>query len=132
MDDEARFEGVGYDDGARAGLNRLCQTTDASIRSVPSRGKASPSWGGTLDVVDTWCCQLDLTVSRTDTLYPQLVRQFAAIELETVGNLLQRNSGGAVPIPNEPTSVGARLSEMTEPYREYKRQAAGRSSLGLQ
>lgn len=130
MDDEARFEGSGYDDAGRAGLNRLCQTADAAMRSVLSRGKASANWGSTLDVVDTWCGQLDLAVNRTDPLYPELVRQFAGVELATVAKLLQRNSGEAAPTPAKPADVEAHLNDMVAPYREYKQQAAGAKHVG--
>ena len=130
MDDEGRFEGAGYDDEGRDGLNRLCQSTDAAMRSVLSRGKASTNWGSTLEVVDTWCGQMDLAVSRTDPLFPELVRQFAGVELATVAKLLQRNSGESALTPDKPGEVGARLNDMIEPYRDYKKQAAGAKHVG--
>lgn len=41
LDDEARFEGEGYNEAEGAALAHLCQVTDQSMRSVVQRGKAS-------------------------------------------------------------------------------------------
>ncbi len=95
LDDEARFEGDGYDDAAGAALVQLCQVTDQSMRSVVQRGKASPEWSNVLDVIDHWCRQIDCPVERTDPLYPQLVRGFAEVERDAAGKLLRRADGEA-------------------------------------
>ncbi|GLS13524.1 integrase [Hydrogenophaga electricum] len=125
LDDEARFDGDGYDDAAGAALVQLCQVTDQSMRSVVQRGKASPEWGNVLDVIDFWCGQIDCPVERTDPLYPQLVRAFAEVERDAAGRLLRRADGEATPTPAKPAAAGATLSAMTEPYRDYKKRNAG-------
>lgn len=130
MDDMARFEGAGYDDEARAGLKRLCETADASMRSVLARGKAAAEWGNVLDVVDAWCEQVDTPVSRTDPRYTELVRRFAEVELATIDGLLRRVRGEAAPTPEPPPVLGIALSSMTERYRAHKQQSAGRKHVG--
>lgn len=122
LDDEARFEGDGYNDAAGAALVQLCEVTDQSMRSVVQRGKASPEWSNVLDVIDHWCEQMDTPIERTDPLYPQLVRAFAEVERDAAGRLLRRADGEATPTPAKPAPVGAVLSAMREPYREYKNQ----------
>jgi hypothetical protein len=130
LDDEARFEGQGYDDADREALKQLCQVTDQSMRSVVQRGKASPEWSDVLDVIDAWCVQVECPVERTDPLYPQLVRAFAEVEREAVARLLRRNEGEPAATPAKPVAAGATLSAMLEPYRDYKRQNAGAKHLG--
>jgi hypothetical protein len=130
MDDSARFAGQGYDDTARSALTQLCDVTDQSIRSVLARGKASPAWDVTLDVIDAWCAQIDTPVGRSDPLYPQLVRKFAEVELEAANRLLHRNEGKPSETPTKPAAAGATLSAMIEPYREYKRPNSGVKHLG--
>ncbi len=109
---------------------QLCQATDKSMRSVLARGKAAPDWATTLDVLDGWCKQMDSPVSRTDPRYPQLVRQFAEVELEATGRVLRRNQGEPAATPEAPSPVGACLSAMTELYRNYKQRHAGHKHSG--
>lgn len=130
MDDTARFEGAGYDDEARAGLKRLCETTDASMRSVLARGRAAAEWADVLEVIDVWCEQAETPVARTDPLYPELVRRFAEVELSTVDSLLRRVRGEAAPTPAKPGSPGVVLSAMTERYRAHKQQSASGKHVG--
>lgn len=131
LDDEARFEGEGYNEAEGAALAHLCQVTDQSMRSVVQRGKASPEWSNVLEAIDHWCTQIECPVERTDPLYPQLVRAFAEVERDGAGRLLRRTEGDAVATPSKPDTKGAALlSSMSEPYREYKRQTAGAKHLG--
>jgi integrase len=130
VDDLGRFAGQGHDDHSHAALTQLCEATDQSMRSVLSRGKAASEWAGTLDVLDAWCKQIDKPVSRTDPFYPQLVRQFAGVELEAAGRILLRNQGEPAATPEPPLPVGACLSAMTEAYREYKKQHSGGKHTG--
>lgn len=130
LDDEARFQGDGYDDATGAALVQLCKVTDQSMRSVVQRGKASPEWGNVLDVIDHWCGQVDCPVERTDPLYPQLVREFATVEREAAARLLRRSEGEPAATPSKPQEPGATLSAMTEPYRAFKRINAGTKHLG--
>ncbi|WP_334154651.1 DUF6538 domain-containing protein [Tepidimonas sp.] len=130
LDDEARFEGEGYDDATSAALVQLCEVTDQSMRSVVQRGKASPEWSSVLDVIDFWCVQVDCPVERTDPLYPQLVRAFAEVEREAAARLLRRSQGEPAATPSKPQAPGATLSAMTEPYRAFKQVTAGTKHLG--
>lgn len=130
IDDLGRYEGQGHDDQSQAALMQLCQATDKSMRSVLARGKAAPDWATTLDVLDGWCKQMDSPVSRTDPRYPQLVRQFAEVELEATGRVLRRNQGEPAATPEAPSPVGACLSAMTELYRNYKQRHAGHKHSG--
>jgi hypothetical protein len=130
VDDLGRFEGQGHDDQSHATLTQLCQVTDKSMRSVLARGRSAPEWARTMDVLDFWCEQMDKPVSRTDPLYPKLVRQFAEVELEATGRVLRRNQGEAAATPEAPNPVGACLSAMTEVYRDYKKQHAGGKHTG--
>jgi hypothetical protein len=122
IDDLGRFEGQGHDDRSQAALTQLCHATDKSMRSVLARGKAAPDWATTLDVLDVWCMQMDSPVSRTDPRYPQLVRQFAEVELEATGRVSRRNQGEPAATPEAPSPVGACLGAMTELYRDFKKQ----------
>ena len=130
VDDLGRLEGQGHADQSHAALTQLCQATDKSMRSVLARGRAAPEWARTMDVLDFWCEQMDKPVSRTDPLYPQLVRQFAEVELEATGRVLRRNQGEPAATPEVPSPVGACLSAMTELYRDYKRQHSGGKHTG--
>lgn len=131
LDDEARFEGEGYNEAEGAALAQLCQVTDQSMRSVVQRGKVSPEWGNVLDAIDHWCAQIECPVERTDPNYPQLVRAFAEVERDGAGRLLRRTEGEAVATPTRPAIKGAAmLSAISEPYREYKRQNSGAKHLG--
>ncbi len=130
IDDLGRFEGTGHDDESQAALATLCKGTDASMRSVLSRGKTSAQWNRTLDVLDFWCEQMESPVSRTDPRYPQLIRQFAEVELEAAGRLMRRNQGEPAATPEKPRPLGELLSSMTEPYRDYKRQNSGTKHVG--
>jgi integrase len=130
LDDEARFEGEGYNDAAGAALTQLCQVTDQSMRSVVQRGRASPDWGNVLDVIDFWCIQIECPVERTDPTYPQLVRAFAEVERDAASRLLRRGEGEPAATPAKPAAAGALLSAMSEPYREFKRPNSGVKHLG--
>lgn len=130
VDDLGRFEGRGHDDQSQAALTQLCQVTDTSMRSVLARGKSSAEWENTLATLDSWCEQMATPVSRTDPRYPQLVRQFAEVELEATSRLLRRNQGGPGATPEMPAPVGASLSAMTEQYRVYKQQNSGGKHVG--
>ncbi|MFG6490280.1 hypothetical protein ACG04R_26650 [Roseateles sp. BYS78W] len=130
IDDLGRYEGAGHDDKSHAALTQLCQATDKSMRSVLARGKSAPEWEATLQVLDDWCEQIKLMVIRTDPRYPQLVRQFAEVELEATRRVLNRNQGEGAPSPEEPRPVGACLSALSEPYRDFKRQRSGGKHTG--
>ena len=130
VDDLWRYKGAGLDDKAHIGLTQLYQATDQSMRSVLARGRSSPEWDRTLQVLDDWCEQMDSPVSRTDPRYPQLVRQFAEVELEATRRVMSRNRGEGAPSPEEPRPVGACLSALSEPYREFKRQRSGGKHTG--
>lgn len=130
LDDKARFEGAGFAEEAQTVMSQLCQVTDQSMRSVLGRGRASPEWDSTLGVIDTWCAQIECRVERTDPHYPELVRQFAAVELDAAGRVLQRNRGESSATPPKPAAAGATLSAMSEPYREYKKQNASTKHTG--
>ena len=130
VDDLGRFEGHGHNEQSHAALTQLCRATDKSMRSVLARGRSSPEWSRTLDVLDFWCEQMGKPVARTDPLYPQLVRQFAEVELEAAARVLRRNQGEAAATPEAPRPVGACLSAITELYRDYKRQHAGGKHTG--
>ena len=130
IDDLGRYEGAGHDDKSHAALTQLCQATDKSMRSVLARGKSAPEWEATLQVLDDWCEQIKLMVIRTDPRYPQLVRQFAEVELEATRRVLNRNQGEGASSPEEPRPVGACLSALTEPYRDFKRQRSGSKHTG--
>jgi hypothetical protein len=130
LDDEARFQGAGYDDATGTALVQLCQVTDQSMLSVVQRGKASPEWSNVLDVIDRWCGQVNCPVERTDPLYPQLVREFAAVERDAAARLLRRSEGEPAVTPPKPQAPGATLSAMTEPYRAFKQVTVGTKHLG--
>jgi integrase len=119
LDDLGRYEGEGYDDGTLAGLQGLWDSTDRTMRSVIARGKLSQEWESALEVLDLWCGQIDVSVSRTDPLYAGLVQDFAKVELEGVKWVQSRNRGDAVPTPARPAAIGSEMSAMTEVYREH-------------
>lgn len=121
LDDQARFDGEGFSDEALENLQRLCRITDHNMRSVLTRGKASNEWTDTLQLVDYWCNQLGHQFSRTDPLYPQLVREFARVEVEAQSRIVKRNAGDVAETPPPVTSSLTRLSAMTAIYREHKR-----------
>ena len=60
--------------------------------------------------------------------YPRLARQFAEVELEAASRVLRCNQCKAAPSPEKPRPVGACLSALSEPYREFKRQHSGQAS----
>lgn len=119
MDDLGRYEGEGYDDTVLAGLLGLWDSTDRTMRSVIARAKLSPEWESALEVLDLWCSQIDVSVSRSDPLYAGLVQDFARVELEGVKWVQSRNRGDAVATPPRPAAIGSELSAMTEVYREH-------------
>ena len=119
MDDLGRYEGEGYDDGVMAAMQTSWNITDKAMRSVISRAKLSPEWEGALEVLDHWCWQIEIPVSRSDPLYPKLVQSFARAELEGVKLVQSRNRGDAVATPKPVTVGGAAMSAMTEVYREH-------------
>ncbi len=130
IDDLGRYEGQGHDDKSHAALTQLSQATDKSMRSVLARGRAAPEWAVTLDVIDFWCEQMDSPASRTDPHYPQLVRQFAEVELEAGRRILRRNQGESAATPEVPSAASACLSSMTQLYRDYKQQHSGDNHAG--
>jgi integrase len=125
LDDQVRFDGEGFDEHTLEKMQQICQVTDHSMRSVLSRGKASIEWSDTLDLVDHWCEQLGHKFDRTDPLYPQLVRDFARVELEALGRVEKRNHGDIAETPPAVAANVARLSAMTETYRHHKQVASG-------
>jgi len=135
MDDLGRYEGAGYDDTVLAGLQGLWDSTDRTMRSVIARAKLSPEWERALEVLDQWCSQIDVSVSRSDPLYTGLVQDFARVELEGVKWVQSRNRGDAVATPPQPAAIGSEMSAMTEVYKEHLQASrAGKSvttSVGL-
>lgn len=119
MDDLGRYEGAGYDDGALAGLQGLWDVTDRAMRSVIARGRLSSEWEIALEVLEVWCHQIDVSVSRSDPFYTRLVQEFAQVELEGVKWVQSRNRGEAVATPKPPTAIGSEMSTMTDVYREH-------------
>lgn len=119
MDDLGRYEGEGYDDEALAGLQGLWDSTERTMRSVIARSKLSPEWESALEVLDFWCDQIDVPVSRSDPLYVKLAQDFAKVEIEGVKWVQSRNRGDAVATPTPPAAVGSEMSGMTEVYREH-------------
>lgn len=119
MDDLGRYQGDGYDDATLSGLQGLWDSTGQTMRSVVARGKASPEWESALEVLDSWCEQIDLTVSRADPLYAVLAKEFAKVELKALGWVRARNQGEAVDSPKPPAATGSELSTMTAVYREH-------------
>ena len=119
MDDLGRYEGNGYDDGVLSGLQGLWDSTDRTMRSVIARAKLSSEWESALEVLDFWCNQIDVNVSRSDPLYAKLVQDFARVEMEGVKLVQSRNRGDAVATPKPPAAIGAAMSVMTAVYREH-------------
>lgn len=119
LDDLGRYEGEGYDDGVLAGLQGLWDSTDRTMRSVIARAKMSPEWESALEVLDFWCAQIDVSVSRSDPLYTTLVQEFAKVEMEGIKLVQSRNQGDAVATPKPPAAIGSEMSTMTEVYREH-------------
>lgn len=130
LDDQARFDGEGFSDEALENLQRLCHVTDHNMRSVLTRGKASSDWTETLSLVEYWCNQLGHDFSRTDPLYPQLVREFARVEVEAQSRIVKRNAGDVAETPPPVTSNLTRLSAMTAIYREHKQIVASAKHVG--
>ncbi|MCZ8095572.1 MAG: hypothetical protein O9331_19035 [Acidovorax sp.] len=130
LDDQARFNGEGLTDEALSKLQQLCQTTDHAMRSVLSRGVASSGWVDTLELVDYWCAQLGHQFTRTDPLYPQLVREFARVEVEAQGRVVKRNQGETADTPPPINTNLTRLSAMTALYRQHKQVASGVKHVG--
>ncbi len=118
LDDEGRYEGVGYDDESTEGLAKICDISEKSMRSVLARGKSTKEWCEVLEVLDFWGWQIGLRVERTDPSYPRLVRDFAKTDLESIDRILKRNRGEHAPTLNQPLTLGPTLSAMVEPYRE--------------
>lgn len=130
MDDSVRFDGAGYDEESRARLMQVYQLEEKGMRTFIQKGKAASNWNRVLDVVDLWCDQLKISVDRADPLYPRLVRAFAEVELDAVNRLMRRHEGEPVPSPVKPEAMGARLSDVLEPYRAYKQEHVGPKHLG--
>jgi integrase len=135
FDDLGRYEGKGYDDEVLATLQGFWNITEKSMRSVIARAKLSPDWESALEVLDFWCNQIEVSVSRTDPLYAKLVQDFARAELEGVRLVQSRNRGDPVATPPRPSAIGSEMSAMTEVYREHLQASrAGKSlttSVGL-
>ena len=119
MDDLGRYQGKGYDDEVLAAMQKFWDITDKAMRSVIARAKMSPNWESALEVLDFWCNQIKISVSRSDPLYANLVQDFARVELEGVKLVQSRNRGDAVATPKPPTALGSEMSAMTEAYREH-------------
>lgn len=118
--DELGRYGQGYDEAGLTKLQGMLDVTERAMRSIIARAKLSPEWEGTLEILDIWCNQIDVSVSRSDPLYATLVKDFARVELEGVQLVQSRNQGNAVATPKPPSSaVGSEMSEMTEVYREH-------------
>lgn len=130
IDDAGRYEGAGYTETVELELSNLCNVTDHTMRSVLARGRASDSWDEVLGLLDYWCNQIDFQVSRTDPLYPSLVRAFAEVELRATSKIMSRNEGEATDTPKQPRPIGATLSVMTEVFREYKQKSSRSKFLG--
>jgi hypothetical protein len=120
MDDLGRYEGEGYDDGVLAGLQGLWESSDRAMPSVIASGKLSPEWESALEVLDFWCWQIEVPISRSDSLYAKLVQDFARAELEGVKLVQSRNRSDAAATPKPPAAIdGAAMSVMTEVYMEH-------------
>ncbi|WP_152528743.1 hypothetical protein [Rhodoferax saidenbachensis] len=119
IDDLSRYEGQEHTDRDIQGLESLMEVSDQTMRSVIARGKASDEWEDALEVVDAWCTQIEMPVSRNDPLYPQLVRKFAEVELQATSQVRARTRGEPVTTPKQPATLGAPMSAMTNVYREH-------------
>ena len=129
-DDAQRFHGDGYSEGDLAFLSRLIAGTEADMRHALAHGQASPEWKRQIQLLEFFAGELSVRFSRTDPLFPLLVREFARTSLEALKSLELRNRGEPVATPSAPANAPKTLSSMSAIYEAYKGQSAGRKHTG--
>lgn len=131
FDDQSRFGPRGLDEESLASWASVCEDASTSSADLLRRGPGSTAWSAAQDTLDFWCWQIDLPVSRTDPRYLELLKRFAAAELAGTEGVLTRNKGKFVATPTSPgRKTEPLLSEMTQPYLDYKKNAVSSKHAG--
>ena len=117
-DDEERLAGI--DDEQLLEIDSFCELTDKAMRSILARGSASSRWPEVADTVLDWCLAMGYEVEPTDPSFPLLIRSFAKVEKEAQARIASRNEGEDTETPEPPRTVRHKLSDVTNPFEEFK------------
>ena len=129
-DDEDRASPEGLSAEALADIESFCMLSDVAMRSVFAQGAASAHWHDVVESALDWCNVLGYAVETADPLFIRLARSFASVEKDAQRLIAQRNAGEDAKTPSPPQSVRHVLSDVTEPFREYKSPKAANKYVG--
>lgn len=117
-DDEERLAGI--DDEQLLEIDSFCELTDKAMRSILAQGSASSRWPEVADTVLDWCLAMGYEVEPTDPSFPLLIRSFAKVEKEAQSRIALRNEGEDTETPAPPRTARHKLSDVTNPFEEFK------------
>jgi integrase len=117
-DDEERLDGI--DDEQLLEIDSFCELTDKAMRSVLAQGSASSRWPEVADSVLDWCLSMRHDIEPTDPSFPLLIRSFAKVEKEAQSRIALRNEGEDTETPAPPRTARYKLSDVTNPFEEFK------------
>ena len=116
-DEEDRLQGLTEEELQE--YSEFASYSDTYMRSVLAQGPHSKHWGHIASDVLEWCEVLGYQIDSSDPNLPRLIREFAAIERKAQDVIRARNDGDHIPSP-PPLHVTTKLSDVIEPFLEYK------------
>lgn len=116
-DEEERLQGLTEEELQE--YAEFASLSDTYMRSILAQGPQSKHWSDVVSDVLEWCDVLGYQIESSDPNLPKLIRDFAAIERKAQNVIRGRNDGEYIPSP-PPLQISSRLSDVIEPFLEYK------------
>lgn len=128
-DNFERLGDEGLDDAHLNAIEEFCALSDQKMRGVLAQGRGSPHWAHAVADILEWCEDLGYEVSKTDALFPQLVRAYAKSERDAQRFISGRNQGEEPAVELILPKAGTRLSEVAPLYEAQKAKSVSKKSV---